>query len=250
MFKDALLAAGAAQYESAKAAGAAQLEAAKAAGAAQIDSAKAVGAAQIDSAKHGAGKSLSKAKKKAIEAAALKAAEYLPVTLKPEKKPSVLTRVLGDLGTAIWFGGSVFGILSLNPSVEVLDDPEERGKMVDEAWARFQPYGAAGLLVAFISHIAMRRRPPRRQTQTYKIAGLAKDFFIVGAGITSIASLALGEYAVDDYQPVESATEPTEGTPADTQKAQSGLSIASIAQLTCGLGLIIAGAILASERDK
>ena len=212
----------------------------------------AAGAAHIESAKYDAEKSISKAKKKALKAAAAKAAVVagaLPL-LKPEKKVGALTRILGDLGTAVWFGGSVFGILSLNPSVEVLDDPEERGKMVDEAWARFQPYGAAGLLLGFIAHIIMRGRPPRHQTETYKIAGLAKDFFIVGAGITSIASLALGEYAVDDHQPVDSATEPTGDTPEDTQKAQSGLSIASIAQLTCGLGLIIAGAILATERDK
>ena len=212
----------------------------------------AAGAAHIESAKSDAEKSLSKAKKNAAKAAAKKAvqaASYLPA-LKPEKKPGTLLQVVGALGTAVWFGGSVFGILSLNPSVEVLDDPEERGKMVDEAWARFQPYGAAGLLVAFIAHIAQRRRPPRHQTETYKLAGLAKDFFIVGAGITSIASLALGEYAVDDHQPVDSATEPTEGTPDDTQKAQSGLSIASIAQLACGIGLIIAGVILNSERDK
>ncbi|RYX86759.1 hypothetical protein EON83_00840 [bacterium] len=223
-----------------------------AAGAAQIESAKHDAEKSFSKAKHDAEKSFSKAKKQAAKTAAQKAAlaaGYIPA-LKPEKKPSTLTRVLGDLGTAIWFGGSVFGILSLNPSVEVLDDPEERGKMVDEAWARFQPYGAAGLLVAFIAHIAMRRRPPRNQTETYKIAGLAKDFFIVGAGITSIASLALGEYAVDDHQPIDSATEGTEGTPDDTQKAQSGLSIASIAQLACGVGLIIAGAVLAGERDK
>ncbi len=212
----------------------------------------AAGAAHIESARSDAEKSLTKAKKNALKAAASKAgalADALPY-LKPEKKVGALTRIIGDLGTAVWFGGSVFGILSLNPSVEVLDDPEERGKMVDEAWARFQPYGAAGLLLAFIAHVAMRSRPPRNQSDTYKIAGLAKDFFIVGAGITSIASLALGEYAVDDHQPVNSATEGTEGTPADTQKAQSGLSIASIAQLTCGVGLLIAGAILATERDK
>ena len=57
---------------------------------------------------------------------------------KIEKKPGTLTRALYDLGFGVWFGGSVFGILAMNPAVEVLDDPEERGKMVDEGWARFQ----------------------------------------------------------------------------------------------------------------
>jgi len=186
--------------------------------------------------------------KMAAEAALLSKAAHKAA--KPEKKVGALTRILGDLGTAVWFGGSVFGILSLNPSVEVLDDPEERGKMVDEGWARFQPYGALGLGTAFIAHIITRSRPPRHQTDAYKWAGLASDFFIVGSGIMSVASLALGEYAVDDHQPVDSATEPNANTPDDKKKAQSGLSIASIAQLTCGVGLIISAAILATEREK
>lgn len=183
--------------------------------------------------------------KKAAQLAAL--SKYLP---QKEKKPSAFSRILHDLGLAVWFGGSVFGILSLNPSVEVLDDPEERGKMVDEAWARFQPYGALGLLLAVISHFSMRRKAPRRPTARYKSIAPLKDLFIVGACITSVASLALGEYAVDDYTPVDSATEPASETPDDKQKAQSGLSIASIAQLACGVGILICGAILAAEREK
>ena len=67
------------------------------------------------------------------------------------------TRMIGDVGTAVWWGGSLFGILALNPAVEVLDDPEERGKMVDEGWARFQPYGALGLLAA--GHRPLRGAP-------------------------------------------------------------------------------------------
>ncbi len=167
-----------------------------------------------------------------------------------EKRPGTLTRALYDIGFGVWFGGSVFGILAMNPAVEVLDDPEERGKMVDEGWARFQPYGALGLGVATITHFIMRARAPKKQTDTYKTFGLLKDFFIIGAGVMSVASLALGEYAVDDYTPVESATEGTEETPDDVQKAQSGLSVASIGQLVCGVGVLVAGAILATERDK
>ena len=174
---------------------------------------------------------------------------YLPHR-EVEKKPGTLTRALYDIGLAVWFGGSVFGILAMNPAVEVLDDPEERGKMVDEGWARFQPYGAVGLGLATVAHFLMRARPPKKQTDTYKTVALLKDFFIIGAGVTSVASLALGEYAVDDYAPVESATEGTDETPEDVEKAQSGLSIASIAQLACGIGVLVTGAILASERSK
>ena len=174
---------------------------------------------------------------------------YLPHR-EPEPQVGALTRILHDLGLAVWFGGSIFGILSLNPSVEVLDDPEERGKMVDEAWARFQPYGALGMGLVFVTNVIMRRKAPRKPTEAYNTLALLKDFFVVGSGVTSVAALALGEYAVDDYSPVDTATEPNEETDEDTAKAQSGLTIATIAQLTCGIGLIVTTALLAVERDK
>lgn len=186
---------------------------------------------------------------KKIKADVNKFKEYLPHR-EVEKKPGTVTRALYDLGLGVWFGGSLFGILAMNPAVEVLDDPEERGKMVDEGWARFQPYGAAGLFTALVTHFIMRRRAPRKPSSTYKSVALLKDVLMLGACVSSVASLALGEYAVDDYQPVDSATEGNEETPDDVQQAQGGLSIASWAQLACGAGLIIAGAILASERDK
>ena len=165
-----------------------------------------------------------------------------------------VTKVVHDLGLATWFGGSVFGILALNPAVEVLDDPEERGKMVDEGWARFQPYGALGLLGALVGHIIMRRNPPRRPTQTYKTTALVQDFLLVGALVSSAASVALGEYAdhqePDAYTPVESATTPNEDTPEETVRAQKGLSLTSWAQLVTGVGLFVCSAILAVEREK
>jgi uncharacterized membrane protein len=55
-----------------------------------------------------------------------------------------IVKAIHSIGTAVWWGGTLMGTLAMNPAVEVLDDPEERGKMVDEGWARFQPYAAAG----------------------------------------------------------------------------------------------------------
>ena len=154
----------------------------------------------------------------------------------------------------MWWGGSLCGILALNPAVEVLDDPEERGKMVDEGWARFQPYGALGLLAAGISLIVMRRNGPRRPTQCYQTAALVKDVLLGVAAVSSVASVALGEYSTEyeagAYTPMESATTPDADTPDEVQSAQSGLSIASWAQLASGLGLIVCGAVMAHEREK
>jgi uncharacterized membrane protein len=163
-----------------------------------------------------------------------------------------ISKAIHDVGTAVWFGGTLMGTLAMNPAVEVLDDPEERGKMVDEGWALFQPWAAAGLLGALISHVALRRGAPANPSSCYKTAALAKDLLMVSAVVSSVASMALGEYAMhqepDAYTPIEDATTPTAGTHADTAQAQSGLTIASWAQLLSGVGILIAGAVMADEQ--
>jgi hypothetical protein len=165
-----------------------------------------------------------------------------------------LVRVVHDVGTALWWGGCVMGTLAMNPAVEVLDDPEERGKMVDEGWARFQPYAAAGLFGSIITHIIMRRNPPRRPSQCYKTTALVKDALLGAAVVSSVASLALGEYSThyeaEGYTPMESATTPDANTPEEVAQAQGGLSIASWVQLASGLGLLVCGALLAAERER
>ncbi len=165
-----------------------------------------------------------------------------------------IVRAINTVGTAVWFGGTLMGCFALNPAVEVLDDPEERGKMVDEGWARFQPWGAAGLGAAIITHFIMRRNPPRRPTAKFKTVARVKDGLMAAAAVSSLASMALGEYAVhaepDAYTPIEKATEPTTETPEDAQKAQSGLTLASTATLLSGLAILITGAILDTERER
>lgn len=165
-----------------------------------------------------------------------------------------LVNIVHDLGTAVWWGGTLMGTFAMNPAVEVLDDPEERGKMVDEGWARFQPYAVAGFFAAGISHFIMRRNPPKRPSDTYKTVARVKDGLFVIAAVANVASLALGEYSThyepEAYTPMESATEPSAETPEPVEKAQKGLSISSWAQILSGIGIIAAGAILANEREK
>lgn len=163
-----------------------------------------------------------------------------------------ITRAVHNIGLATWWGGTLMGTLAMNPAVEVLDDPEERGKMVDEGWARFQPYGAAGLGIALLSHIAMRLNGPEDASSCYRNTARLQDLLMIGAVASSAASMALGEYVThqdfDTYNPIDSATEPSESTPEDVAEAQGGLTIASMVQLACGAGLFLTGAILAKKK--
>jgi hypothetical protein len=43
------------------------------------------------------------------------------------KKPSRAGKVVHDLELSTWFGGTLFGQLSLNPTVSSIGDQRERG---------------------------------------------------------------------------------------------------------------------------
>jgi hypothetical protein len=49
------------------------------------------------------------------------------------KKPSKAGKVAHDLGLSTWFGGTLFGQLSLNPAVSSIGDQRERGRVLSEA---------------------------------------------------------------------------------------------------------------------
>jgi len=164
-----------------------------------------------------------------------------------------ISKAIHDIGTAVWFGGTLMGTLAMNPAVEVLDDPEERGKMVDEGWALFQPWAAAGLLGALIGHVAMRRGGPEDASSCYKATAVAKDVLMATALVSSVASMALGEYAMHqepDAYAMDDATAPETETSFEIAPAQSGLTIASWVQLLSGVGIFVTSAVLAAEREK
>ncbi len=162
-----------------------------------------------------------------------------------------IIRAIHDLGLAVWWGGSLMGTMSMNPAVEVLDDPDERAKMVDEGWALFQPWAAAGLASAIITHIIMRRNPPKRPSAKFKNVARIKDALYGVAVVSSVASMALGEYVIHqegDFSPIESMED--EPTFDNDEALQSSLTKTSLIQLAAGAGIFIAGAILANEREK
>ncbi len=161
-------------------------------------------------------------------------------------------RTIHDLGLAVWWGGTLMGTMAMNPAVEVLDDPEERSKMVDEGWALFQPWGAAGLATAIISHIIMRRHPPKRPSARFKNVARIKDALFAVAAVSSVASMALGEYVVhedSEYSPIESSDGSEVDFGTDTP-AQTSHTATSIVLLLSGVGIFVTGAILAAEREK
>jgi hypothetical protein len=94
------------------------------------------------------------------------------------KKPSKAGKVAHDLGLSTWFGGTLFGQVSLNPAVSSINDQWERGRILNEAWARFQ----AANLPAMLSSLLGWRLGGVRDYSQLRAPGLTrtKDLLLGG----------------------------------------------------------------------
>jgi hypothetical protein len=66
------------------------------------------------------------------------------------RQASTPVRSLHKMGLGINLGGTIFGLVALNPSVAHIGERRERGRVLNEAWMRFQAIGtlAMGVTVA------------------------------------------------------------------------------------------------------
>jgi hypothetical protein len=106
------------------------------------------------------------------------------------KTPSSIGKVAHDIGLSTWFGGMFFGQLSLNPTVSSISEESERGRVLNEAWARFQ----AANLPAMLSTLLGGRLGGVREDSELRAPGLrrAKDVLLGGAAFNTVASAMLG----------------------------------------------------------
>src|SRR5215203_4004180 len=100
------------------------------------------------------------------------------------QQASTPVRSLHKLGLGICLGGTHFGLIALNPSVEHISDRRERGRVLNEAWMRFQT----------IATVAMWRLGGLKEAESDLDATLAgvKNVLLGGALVTSVASLVVG----------------------------------------------------------
>ena len=168
---------------------------------------------------------------------------------------STPVRSLHKMGLGICLGGTLFGLIALNPSVARISDKRERGRVLNEAWARFQTVGTLAMGVT----VAMWRLGGLKRAESDldpTLAGI-KNILLGGALVTSVASALVGmriaRQGPEGATPVESGTEPAPETPeeaARSQRLSAFLGVATVAQVAGVLGLSSALEIQAVERSK
>lgn len=108
-------------------------------------------------------------------------------------KLSTSAWILHDLGMAAGFGGNLFGQTALDPAVRKLDSAEQRVRVRDDAWGRFQVVDAVSLgAMAATWLIGRSTFSGRRLGRPMRRLVIAKDVFVGAALLTGVASLVAG----------------------------------------------------------
>jgi hypothetical protein len=171
------------------------------------------------------------------------------------QQASTRVRSLHKMGLGICLGGIIFGLMALNPSVARISDKSERGRVLNEAWARFQTIGVLAMGVT----VAMWRLRGLKEAESDldpTLAGI-KNLLLGGALLTTLASAIAGmriaRQVPEGATPVESGTEPAPETPeeaARSQRLSAFLGSATVALVAGVLALSSALEVRAVQRNK
>jgi hypothetical protein len=167
-------------------------------------------------------------------------------------KPSRAGKVAHDLGLSTWFGGTLFGQVSLNPAVSSISDQRERGRVLNEAWGRFQ----AANLPAMLSTLLGWRLGGVREDSESRAPGLtrAKDILLGGAAFNTAASALLGASTAASSRggatPVRSGTKPSRQTPPEAALALRLLRFTGNGSLALLAATVVVSALIEAAEPK
>jgi hypothetical protein len=141
-------------------------------------------------------------------------------------------RAAQDIGIALLFGGNLFGRRAMHPALEWVASPEERGKVVNEAWRRYGVFNSLGL-AGVVGGWALERSGPVGP----------RDVAVAAVAVTGVASaiegVRFGRSAPGGAVPLESGSEPSPATPQAAARSKRLLNALGQASAVAELALIV-----------
>src|ERR687895_915292 len=168
------------------------------------------------------------------------------------KKPPRAGKLAHDLGLSTWFGGTLFGQVALNPAVSAVSDEGERGRVLNEAWARFQ----AANLPAMLSTLLGWRLGGVRDDSLKRAPSLTrtKDILLGGAAFNTVASALLGASTAASSRggatPVRSGTKPSRQTPSEAALALRLLRFTGNGSLALLAATVVVSSLIEAAEPK
>ncbi len=177
---------------------------------------------------------------------------------------NTLSEVLHDLGIAAWFGGSLYGAAATSAASFQLDNPADRLRAANSAWARWTPINAVAIAAHLIGALGLVRGTPQHLVLQSGMprTGAVKTGFTLAAVIATGCAQVLGQ-RVMAYEMSRSsqgqagavdaagATEPAATTPPEVAQAQKQLKALQYAIPVLTGGVIVThGWIAQSMRPR
>src|SRR3954471_939995 len=171
-----------------------------------------------------------------------------------------VAQAVHDLGSAVWFGGSVMGVAGVNKSGEDLTNSLDRVRVANSAWSRFGPVEWAGIGATLLAGLRLTQVGKGRlalqqgfgRTGTIKagvaVAGAAATAWTTDCG-TRIGKLTEECAAQDRTVEVEDATTPTAQTPPEIAKWQKRQRVAQVTvPVLSGMNIVLGSYLVQSYR--
>ena len=166
---------------------------------------------------------------------------------------STAARVVHDLGLAACFGGTLFGKVAFNSSVEVVGSKPERGKVGGTFWNRANVVNAAAFVAASATWFPARLSGKGSDRRTRNLV-LAKDALMGVAASTGLAALIV-QIALNRRVPRNAVPLQTGGVPAPeagdlTSLLQRTVGALGSANVALFGGLVAVTALLSQEAGE
>ena len=165
---------------------------------------------------------------------------------------SKVGKVAHNLGMSAWFGGTLFGQVALNPTVSSISDRSERGRVLNEAWGRFNAANVAAIAATLLTW----RLGSLKDDAELRAPALTrlKNLLLGGAAVTGIASSILGariaKQSSEGDTPVESGTQPAPETPEEAASSQRLISLSGPSNLALLAGVLAVSAVIENSAVK
>ncbi|MGQ5264742.1 hypothetical protein ACTWLT_28725 [Micromonospora sp. ZYX-F-536] len=167
-----------------------------------------------------------------------------------------VAQAVHDIGSALWFGGTVMGVAGVNKSGSDLRDGIDRIRVAESAWGRFGPVQWLGIGATLIAGAQLARVGGRRmalQKGFGTVGALKAGLAVAGAAATAYSAYCgsrIGHLAEEAHQrgdkvDVRDATLPTPETPSEIaawqrrqRLAQYVVPVLAGANIACGSYLV------------
>ena len=178
----------------------------------------------------------------------------------PMSDEHVLAQALHDLGAAVWFGGSVMGVVGVNSSGADLEAGIDRVRVASSAWNRFAPIQWAGIAATVGAGLRLTQVGGRRlalQEGFGRTGAVKAAVTLLGAAATAYAAYCgqrIGTLAEDVHErgeplEVRDATRPTAATPAEIARWQGRQRLVQYAvPLLAGANIALNSSLVQSYR--